>query len=133
MLLEFFRGRRRDAKVEPDFSEQSVHDISPGVSTIAAGRSDHRLLVEALQRIPVDIQMTLELFYWEDLSVGELAQILGIPPGTVKSRLHRGRTLLRDAMVKLPKTEEDQRSVRLLIGEWVDKMRDQIDAAPEPD
>ncbi|MEM7020079.1 MAG: sigma factor-like helix-turn-helix DNA-binding protein [Pseudomonadota bacterium] len=33
----------------------------------------------------------MELFYWEDLSLEELAVALEIPKGTVKSRLHRGR------------------------------------------
>ncbi|MEZ4372915.1 MAG: sigma-70 family RNA polymerase sigma factor [Polyangiaceae bacterium] len=46
-------------------------------------------LVEALQRLPLDLQMAIELYYWEELSVAELAEALEIPAGTVKSRLHR--------------------------------------------
>ena len=122
VLLEFFRGKRRDARVDVDFSVSSVFDLDAGLSTMAADRAEQRLLVQALHRIPLEIQMTLELFYWEDLSVGELAQVLSIPPGTVKSRLHRGRTLLREAMEKLPSTDAERESVRALIGHWREKL-----------
>jgi RNA polymerase sigma-70 factor, ECF subfamily len=37
----------------------------------------------------------IHLFYREDMSVEEIALILGIPPGTVKSRLHHAREALR--------------------------------------
>jgi RNA polymerase sigma-70 factor (ECF subfamily) len=123
ILLEFFRGRRKDAAVEPDFSESSVHDLDPGVSTVAAQRADQRLLVAALQRLPVEIQITLELYYWEGMGVAELAQVLEIPAGTVKSRLFRGRTLLKEQMELLPATPEDKESVRVQFNAWVDKMR----------
>jgi RNA polymerase sigma factor (sigma-70 family) len=125
ILFEFFRGQRRDAKVDPDFSLSSVHELDPGLSTLAGARAEQRLLVAALQRIPLDIQVTLELFYWEDLSIDELAAALAIPPGTVKSRLHRGRALVREAMEKLPSTEQEKQSVRALISDWRDRL-------PEP-
>ena len=73
VLLEFFRGKRRDARVDVDFSVSSVFDLDAGLSTMAADRAEQRLLVQALHRIPLEIQMTLELFYWEDLSVGEVS------------------------------------------------------------
>ena len=126
ILFEHIRGRVKDAKVDPDFGVSSIHELDPGVSTVAAGRDEQRLLVEALQRIPVEMQMTLELFYWEELSVAELAEILGVPPGTVKSRLHRGRTLLREAMEKLPASAADRASVRELIDAWASEVRHQI-------
>ena len=59
-------------------------------------------------------------------SVTELAAILAIPEGTVKSRLHRGRALLKEAIGKLPATREEQESVRVLLGDWAEKMQDQI-------
>lgn len=125
ILLEFFRGRVRDARVDPDFTVSSAFELQPGPSTFAAQRAEQRLLVEALRRIPLEIQMTLELFYWEDLSVGELASVLQIPEGTVKSRLHRGRMLLKEAMEKLPSTPTERESVRLLLGDWAARMQAQ--------
>jgi predicted DNA-binding protein YlxM (UPF0122 family) len=79
-------------------------------------------LLEALQRIPLDIQMTLELFYWEDLSIGELAAVLESPVGTVKSRLFRGRQLLEQAMDSLTAPTDARESVRVKLGEWAAQM-----------
>lgn len=42
----------------------------------------------------------LILFYLHDLALGECAQVLAIPVGTVKSRLFRARRLLRDHLIE---------------------------------
>ncbi len=123
VLLAHYRGRTRDARVDADFSVQSVHDLAPGLSSIAAQRADERLLFEALQRIPLDIQMTLELFYWEDLTIPELAAVLEIPEGTVKSRLHRGRALLEQAMDRIGAPDDARESVRVQLGQWAAQMQ----------
>ena len=64
-------------------------------SQVAALRSEQELVAAAMRHLPVDIQVTLELYYWEDFSVAEVAETTEVAPGTVKSRLHRGRALLR--------------------------------------
>jgi RNA polymerase sigma factor (sigma-70 family) len=120
---EHLRGRTRDGRPEPDFHESALADLAPGVSTLAARRADQRVLLHALQHIPVDLQVLLELYYWEDLSVDELAQVLEIPPGTVKSRLHRARELLREATAKVSATPDETRSARLLLEEWAQRVR----------
>jgi RNA polymerase sigma-70 factor (ECF subfamily) len=123
LLLEHWRTRTKAERVDADFSVASVHDLAPGLSSIAAARADERLLCEALQRIPLDIQMTLELFYWEDLSIAELASVLDIPEGTVKSRLHRGRVLLEQAMGAIEAPPDAHASVRVQLGEWAARMQ----------
>ena len=42
----------------------------------------------------------LVLYYFEQRSVKEVAEICGVPPGTIKSRLHRARTSIRKALIK---------------------------------
>lgn len=122
VLLEHIRGKVRDGRNMPDFNASSIVDLNPGVATQAGQRADQRMLVQALQLIPVENQMLLELYYWEDLGVAELAQALDVAPGTIKSRLHRARAQLRDALDKVPDLNDDPRSVRLMIADWLDEV-----------
>lgn len=66
-----------------------------GPSQLAAVRQEQLILLGALRRIDADFSVVLRLFYWSDLSVEEIANELGIPVGTVKSRLARGRAALK--------------------------------------
>jgi RNA polymerase sigma factor (sigma-70 family) len=72
------------------------------LSTIAAEEDDGRdleleisALHEELDRLPVIEREVLALFYLQELSLKDLAEVLGVPVGTVKSRLFRARSLLR--------------------------------------
>lgn len=118
MLYEHIRGQVRKGMVEPDFRESALIDLAPGLSTVAARRADQRVLLSALQRIPVELQVLLELYYWEELSVQELGEVLQIPAGTVKSRLHRARSLLREATAKVPASREEAEGARMLLEDW---------------
>jgi RNA polymerase sigma factor (sigma-70 family) len=55
-------------------------------------------VAEALRRLPPDRQELLALKYGADLNVLEIAVVLGVPVGTVKSRLHHARERLRRIM-----------------------------------
>ncbi len=77
-----------------DFGLSSVTDLGLTPSSAAAHAQRRNYLVSALQRIPVELQIAVELFYWEDLSAAEVAAALEIPEGTVRSRLRRARHLL---------------------------------------
>ncbi|MFT7866930.1 MULTISPECIES: RNA polymerase sigma factor [Amycolatopsis] len=59
------------------------------------------LEVEAgLSGLPPLEREVLILFHLEDLPLVGCAEVLGVPPGTVKSRLHRARRMLRDVLVE---------------------------------
>lgn len=49
----------------------------------------------AVLRLPDKMKVTVLLYYMEERSVEEIAEILRIPKGTVKSRLHQARKILR--------------------------------------
>jgi RNA polymerase sigma factor (sigma-70 family) len=98
VLYEHIRRRMKAVARKPDFSVSSIADLAPGVSTVVDRRAKQQALVEALQRIPLELQLVVELYYWEQLSVSELAEVVGVPPGTIKSRLHRARALLQESI-----------------------------------
>jgi RNA polymerase sigma-70 factor (ECF subfamily) len=89
------RGARQDAL------EHSVVASLTSPSVAVARSQQQQLVLQALVRLPLDFQIAVELHYWEDMSVSEIARVLEVAPGTVKSRLFRARELLRDAIVEL--------------------------------
>ena len=63
------------------------------------GFSD-QTMITALKTLPEDIRWTLLLADVEQLDYVQASQILGVPVGTVKSRVHRGRQMLKSALLK---------------------------------
>src|SRR5258706_576213 len=53
---------------------------------------------EALCQLPVEQQTLLELHYWEDMDIANLAEVFEMPPTTIRTRLHRARKALRERM-----------------------------------
>jgi RNA polymerase sigma-70 factor (ECF subfamily) len=69
-----------------------------------AGESvDAAAAVQALQEVPEVFRVPLTLFYLEQHSYLEIAEIQGIPVGTVMSRISRGRAMLRQLMEDRPR------------------------------
>jgi len=98
-LYRHYREQRRDQALR--FDVTSLHDLEPTPSARLAQRRASRLLLEALRRIPLDLQIAVELHYWEGLTGPELAQVLEIPEGTVRSRLRRALEQLRVEVERL--------------------------------
>ncbi|MDH5676684.1 MAG: RNA polymerase sigma factor [Myxococcales bacterium] len=130
VLLEHIRACIRDRKVDPDFGVSSILDLTPRASTVAFARAQQRQLVQALQRLPVELQIALELYYWEELSIDEIAAAVEIPSGTVKSRLYRGRTLLREMIDNAP-PDSGLTSVRNELAKWLADTRAHSSEAPD--
>jgi RNA polymerase sigma-70 factor (ECF subfamily) len=55
-------------------------------------------VVTAIARLPEEYRVVSTLYFMEDLSYEEIAEVLGCPIGTVRSRLHRGRKMLQKAL-----------------------------------
>jgi len=64
---------------------------------LLAGFSDQQV-IDALRLIPEGYRWALLLVDVQELTVDQAAQTLGVAPGTIKSRLHRGRAMLRDRL-----------------------------------
>lgn len=93
-LRKHYERARKAARI--DFGTVSVHDLGRGPSTMMAERAEQALLLDALGRLPVELQTALELHYWESMTMDEIGAALGMPAGTVKTRLRRARALLRE-------------------------------------
>ncbi len=58
-------------------------------------------LWDVIERLPEEYRITIILFYYNNLPIKDIAEILDISVGTVKSRLHRGREILKEELKDL--------------------------------
>jgi RNA polymerase sigma-70 factor, ECF subfamily len=72
----------------PGFNRQSPHDE-------VEGNDEWETVMRAVSSLPFTQRVVVVLYYLNDLSLQEIADILEVPVGTVKSRLHYGRLALK--------------------------------------
>ena len=96
---EFLDSRRRQARfphLELDSMEAELPTVAPG----AISRLDAAHVLGLLARVDEVFQAPVALFYLQDYSYLEIAAILGVPLGTVKSRLARGLGQLQQLLAR---------------------------------
>jgi RNA polymerase sigma-70 factor (ECF subfamily) len=108
----FLRGRERTKRHDEILLETAQDDpraISREAPVFAASRDEDpegaffRSIVDdkvfaAIEKLPEEYRLAVVLSDLEDLSYGEIAEVMGIPVGTVKSRLFRGRRQLQQQL-----------------------------------
>jgi RNA polymerase sigma factor (sigma-70 family) len=96
-LRQATRSRAREEELAVDTSDE--HGES---ADVYVQERDHAAAIAAMRvairDLPVEQRTLLSLFYFENLAVSEVAEAMGIPPGTVKSRLFHLRARLRTMM-----------------------------------
>jgi len=125
LFMHFRKAGRRDDVTA--FETQSIADLGAGPSTIVAAKAEQRLLLRALRRIPVDFQIAIELYYWQGVSTSEIAVVLEVPEGTVRSRLTRAREHLAKQMRALAESPELAHSTVADFERWAQSLRDAFD------
>jgi RNA polymerase sigma-70 factor, ECF subfamily len=116
ILHNTWRNRRRDrARARVEFDSEAVeHAAEHGAAATPARESPEALLLranlnaelrEALDALPEAFREVVWLRDVEDLSYQEIAEVVGIPVGTVMSRLSRGRKQLYRQLVRGQETE----------------------------
>lgn len=97
-LYREFLGRRRHEvrfpKVELEDVSEDEMSISPNINEF-----DSAAVLEALRKVEEPFRAPLTLFFLEQFSYQEIANVLEVPIGTVMSRLSRGKALLRHRLL----------------------------------
>jgi RNA polymerase sigma factor (sigma-70 family) len=99
VLNEFLRKRYKQL--------ERVGEFDPDLHTIedAGQRTPSRLIstlvrrevvVDCLRALPVEAKQMLELYYWHGMTADQVSDIFGIPPATVRTRLHHIKRRLQD-------------------------------------
>jgi RNA polymerase sigma-70 factor, ECF subfamily len=95
---EFLKSRRRQTRF-PHYELEQMSDELPVVSPSMVDQMDAQTVVEALGRVDELYQAPLALFYLEEHSYKEIAEILEVPIGTVESRIARGKAQLQKLLL----------------------------------
>ena len=108
-----FLEKNRPAELAEEFDEE-VHTAvveQPGAEAALLQSADSRMLREALEELPVNFREVIVLRELEGMSYKEIAEVKGVPMGTVMSSLARARTQLREQLIRL-RAKEEQRGLR---------------------
>lgn len=114
VCIDHLRAQKRrptvSLTVSDDESDQSLQldlpDPSPGPELAAILSEDRAILAMAMAQLPTDYREILTLRAINDLSYSQIADILHLQEGTVKSRLSRARASLRDKLLEIGNNSE---------------------------
>ena len=88
--------RKRHPTVPLDSVADTTADQGPSPDDVAVSRAGSQAVVDAIGRLPDDVYEVVVLAWLYDLPYGEISDVVGVPVGTVKSRVSRARRLLRE-------------------------------------
>ncbi len=97
-----------------------VEDYSPVTAGMPAEESADKafdknnmkkIVHHVIESLPVRYRTVITLFYLEELSYKEIEEITGMPEGTIKSYLNRGRQAIRERVIKLVPDIQSELSV----------------------
>lgn len=92
-MLRFIRSRQQGPRVQ-----RYATDGGPktSLSMVAVRMQEHQLVLMALSQLPEELQVIIELYYWETMPTADIGEVLELNASTVTTRLARARQLLRD-------------------------------------
>lgn len=124
-LHKHLREKIRDrVRFDPEVS--TLNDFSPSALTLLDVRAEQLLLLAGLRRLPVDWQLLLELHYWEQLPIREMALVLDMPTGTVKTHMSRARSRLELELAKLAESAQLLDSTINGLEQWAQELQHQL-------
>lgn len=126
LRAHFRRSAKARARDGGDVDGQSIADMGESPSAALAAKGETQLLLHGLRRIPLEAQVILELYYWEQIKGRELAALLGVKLDTARSRLRRAKRRLADEIARLEATPSEIESTVSNLDSWAAKLREQL-------
>lgn len=108
-LVDHYRRSRHD-RATTSLDDEEEHfsppaDVSAGPASEVEARERKELLQKGLLRLSPDMREVVILRDLQDMDYAEIAVVLGVPAGTVKSRINRGRVELGRVLKRMLKSE----------------------------
>lgn len=128
MLRRYIGKKTKRDREAADFAEMRVNDYVPvSMTSIVARKREQMLLVSALRELPLEQQIVLELTLFDEQPAREIAERLGVPEGTVRSRLRLGRARLTERLTELAAAPDEANSTLMDLETWAAQIRALID------
>ncbi len=122
LLLKHYRDNARLGD-HAGLDGVSVRDLGQSPSQVLTERDTHRKLLEALRRLPLSLQVTIELRFWEGMKVREIADTLEQPEGTIKDRIRRSKIQLERSLAELDASADPLHRTATRLEDWAEQFR----------
>lgn len=101
VCVDFLRKKKRELEIiSPDTDEKVRLNFSGGTNWKQADKDDiNRIVLAAIAKLPPAYRTAITLYHLDERSYKEIGEITGMPDGTVKSYISRGRNLLRETLI----------------------------------
>jgi RNA polymerase sigma-70 factor (ECF subfamily) len=103
VCVDYLRRKKRDAEFRVDETDPKV--FSGIISDQNWDKNEtgniHQLLISAIARLPVNYRTVIVLYHLDEHTYKDISEITGMPEGTVKSYISRGRNQLREMLTAL--------------------------------
>jgi len=98
VCVNTYRNALRRIARSPLLSFRTNDEKDALLSSIPAPEKDYTALHEAIRKLPEKLRLTVILFYFYDMDIKAVAGTIGVPEGTVKSRLSKARERLKEVL-----------------------------------
>lgn len=95
LAYTFIKRRNRGFKALKEMGEWIAREFIPGPHSIVECQEACSVIQKAVGTLPLSQRIVVVLYYVNDLSLQEISEIIEVPVGTIKSRLHYGRQKLK--------------------------------------
>lgn len=92
--------------------------VATSLSVVAARREEHKALLMALSQLPTDLQIVVELYYWEGMATAEIAAVLETNQSTITSRLARARERVLELVLEMTRPGRLRDSLMADLDGW---------------
>lgn len=108
LCLNYIKKEKRKADIDPEDANVIAHreKHEDGLLNKMIGKETHKKIREAIRTLPEKMRVVFILRVDEDMSYKQISKILGIPTGTVMSRLNRARERLKNSIDIYLKVEQ---------------------------
>lgn len=132
IFLRYLRQRRGLPNIadiaDEQFQNEAANDNEPDPEYLHRMKEEHRLMVQALRRIPLKYHAFLELSLWENITNVEIGRIFGLSTPAVARRRILALKALAEQLRRLVTNVEAFEKTKVTVGEWQKDIRAWLDA-----